>query len=94
MMITIDDFYTFCRYSHPVTSSRPEYIQLQPSQQRLSYDLANQVNPVVVDPGQGQPPMSRSYTSNTTYTQQQYQATSPGRRLELLSLQTLVTLAP
>lgn len=77
------------RYTHPVTSGvgRPEYIQLQPTQQRLNpqtYDH-NQSNPG--DPAslqqqqqQSQQQMSRSYTSNTTYTQHHYQATSPGRR--------------
>ena len=77
------------RYSHPVTSSRPEYIQLQQAQQRLnpqSYELANPQNYELanpqnqVDPNQQQQPMSRSYTSNTSYSQHQYQATSPGRR--------------
>ena len=83
------------RYSHPVTSSRPEYIALQQTQQRLnpqsyelanpqSYELANpqnQVDPNQQQLQQQQQPMSRSYTSNTSYTQHQYQqATSPGRR--------------
>jgi hypothetical protein len=76
------------RYSHPVTGSRPEYIQLQPTQPRLNYELSNPgAQMQQLQQMQQQQPMARSYTSNTSYSQHQYQATSPGRRYTLVLIQ-------
>lgn len=72
------DSYFLIRYTH--TAPRPEYIQLQPTQQRLNPQAYDAQPSNASDQASLQQQMSRSYTSNTSYQQHQYQATSPGRR--------------
>ena len=62
------------RYPSQGNLVRPEHIVLQQQQPQPGY---------VVNPGgdgSANNPMSRSYTSQTTYAQHAYPATSPGRR--------------